>query len=209
MMRPYVVCQGDYLAKIAYAQGFDAEEVWGHARNEELRRLRDPDVLYPGDVLRVPVEPPAGRPLQIGQANAFVADVPERSVTLVLRRDDDGKALANEPYVVEGLGKEIAGTTDVDGVVRLDVPVVIDHVELLLFRRGLRIPVLVGHIDPISTPSGQRGRLENLGFGGDALVGEEDALRRAILDFQTSQGLAATGVADADTLRALAAAHGV
>lgn len=56
------------------------------------------------------------------------------------------------------------GTSDGQGVVRIKVPVHITEVQLLLPGQGIRIPVRVGHLDPIETNSGQKGRLTNLGY---------------------------------------------
>ncbi len=48
-MRPYVVRQGDYLVKLAFVHGFDAEEVWNDPKNEEIRgRRADHNILAPG-----------------------------------------------------------------------------------------------------------------------------------------------------------------
>lgn len=56
-MVPYVVRQGDYLLKLAQRYGFDAEEVWSHPRNEDLRKLRkDHHILAPGDIVYLPVK---------------------------------------------------------------------------------------------------------------------------------------------------------
>ena len=40
-MKPYVVKQGDYLLKIAHLAGFDADDVWGHAKNADLKKTAD------------------------------------------------------------------------------------------------------------------------------------------------------------------------
>jgi hypothetical protein len=64
-MYPYVIKQGDYLAKIAHRFGFDAIAVWNDETNATLRTVRpNPNILYPGDVLYVPgpsARPPAPR----------------------------------------------------------------------------------------------------------------------------------------------------
>ncbi|MBL8739521.1 MAG: LysM peptidoglycan-binding domain-containing protein [Myxococcales bacterium] len=60
----YIVKSGDWLAKIAEDHGSTVSEIWNHPENAEHRAKRgSPDVLYPGDVLRIPVaaggaEPP-------------------------------------------------------------------------------------------------------------------------------------------------------
>ncbi len=59
-MKPYIVRQGDFLMKIAHAQGFDADVVWSDPKNEGLERTRDPNLLHPGDLLWVPESAPEG-----------------------------------------------------------------------------------------------------------------------------------------------------
>lgn len=50
-MTPYIVQQGDYLAKLAFVHGFEPDEVWNDPKNADLKKLRpDPNVLAPGDV---------------------------------------------------------------------------------------------------------------------------------------------------------------
>ena len=73
MGTPYVVQEGDYLAKIARDQGYDSwEDIYYHPDNAEFRRRRpDPNRIYPGDVIilpdrdpepEVPPEPPPETP---------------------------------------------------------------------------------------------------------------------------------------------------
>lgn len=211
---PYVVRQGDYLAKLAARMGFDAEKVWNDPKNKALHDTRDPDILSPGDVLFVPDTPPPGAPLQLQAQNAFVAEIPTVAVTLALR--EEGEALANEPYVVEGLGEPLTGNTGADGSVTLHVPVDVKGVRIVLPGRKLAYPVLIGHLDPVETASGVRGRLANLGFydvdrPADMPVDDGyDAarLRAATLTFQLANGLELTGAVDAETRAKLVAAHG-
>lgn len=60
----YVAKCGDWLAKIAEEHSSTVSEIWSHPENAEHRAKRgSPDVLYPGDVLRIPVaDPPAVEP---------------------------------------------------------------------------------------------------------------------------------------------------
>lgn len=63
----YLVKAVDWLAKIAEDHGSTVSAIWNHPDNAEHRAKRgSPDVLYPGDVLHIPVaaplEPPVGPP---------------------------------------------------------------------------------------------------------------------------------------------------
>ena len=221
-MKPYVVQPGDYLAKIANALRFVAEDVWKHPKNAALATIRSPNVLNPGDVLYVPDVTPTPLPLKRGQSNTYVSEVPEVELVFTLRLVD-GTVLRNEPYVVEGLAAEYSSKSKDDGVVSFSVPIEVTQVHLLLFDRTLRIPILVGHLDPVETLSGQRARLENLGFhaalttlaadeaheSGDAAgPGEAEAVARGLSAFQFAKQLPVTGLPDKATLAALLAAHG-
>jgi hypothetical protein len=79
-VQPYVIRQGDFLLKLGFELGFDADTVWQDPSNADLRALRpDPNILFPGDVLYVsdpPTQPTAGASLTPGSTNTFVSDTP-------------------------------------------------------------------------------------------------------------------------------------
>ena len=52
----HVVAQGEYLSLIAARFGFrDPRVIWNHPDNAALReRRKNPNVLFPGDVLTIP-----------------------------------------------------------------------------------------------------------------------------------------------------------
>jgi LysM repeat protein len=54
-MPEYKVKQGDCLSSIAERYGLFWEKVWNHPKNAKLKEKRkDPNILYPGDVVFVP-----------------------------------------------------------------------------------------------------------------------------------------------------------
>ena len=200
-MKPYVVRQGDYLAKIAHRFGFSENDVWTHPANAELADRRDPNLLCPGDILFVPEAPTASIALSTGQRNVFMGRVPRVEVKLLLERD--GQPLCNEPYAVEGLDVPCEGNSDGKGRIVLDLPVTVSSVRLLLPKRGTSSMLLVGHLDPIETDSGLEGRLNNLGYHGNLESGVSNALQ----SFQEDNGLDPSGLPDQKTRDALLAAH--
>jgi hypothetical protein len=231
-MRPHVVRQGEYVTQLAARLGFDADEVWHHSANAELRERRPQrDVLAPGDVLRVPDQPGNRRPsFASGGTRRYRARVPVVTVRLVL---DDGRGpIGDEPYEVHGLpGREpVRGTTGSDGVVRVDVPVHVSRVDLVLVRLAQTFPLLVGHLDPPDESTGLRSRLRGLGHllpsPSEVLPhplllehgtgeGEPERIRRALEAFRRGEGhepSEAHGTSDADDARvtrdALVARHG-
>lgn len=212
--RPYVIRQGDYLTQLAHRMGFDADAVWGLEENRELREVRpDREILHPGDVLRVPVAPPAdGLALSPHTTNRYKARVPTVEIKLALR-DAGAGALANKAFRVMGVGaRPREGSTDGEGIARFDVPVHVRSVRLVMVETGREYEVLVGDLDPHDEASGVRKRLAHLGYislhetepEGEA----EGPLRWALRAFQAARGIPVTGDADQATLDALRSAHG-
>jgi hypothetical protein len=208
VMLPYVIRQGDYLKKLAFVHGFDADEVWDDPKNAELKRLRkDPDILAPGDVVHLPAAKKEGLPLQKGAANAYQVKVPRRETTL--RFAGPLGPYANEAFTVEGLGEPISGTTDAEGSLTLSIPVAAAEVQVRFDRRRKVFRLHVGHMDPISEPSGVQARLAQIGLYHGPLNGQldEDTLS-ALAVFQEKQGLPVTREPDEATLKALQEQYG-
>jgi hypothetical protein len=212
-MVAYVVRQGDYLVRLAWMHGFDAEEVWAHEKNKALADLRkDHHILAPGDVLFIPVKKKEGLPIQKGVTNKYVAKVPKVTVCVILR--EEGKPLANEPYTLEGVGEPSERQTDVDGKVSIDVPVHVREVKLVFHAKNLAFPIRIGDMDPSVESSGIRKRLQHLGYygwhladsDGDTANVEQD--RAAIQAFQRDKGLEPTGHLDHTTREAVIERHG-
>ncbi len=205
-MRPYIVRQGDYLAKIAFEQGFDADEVWKHEKNKGLKEQgRSPEILHPGDLLMIPEKDAAPTSANIQARNRYQADVAMTSIKVSLR-GDEGKPVAGAPYVVEGFGDPTPANTDGQGTISVEVPVTCKTVFVVLPEMGRRLRFDVGHLDPSAEESGARARLSQLGLL-HPLRGT-DARRDAIEHFQQRERLAVTGDLDDDTRSKLEQSHG-
>ena len=208
-MIPYVVATGDFLAALALRHGFDAEAVWSHEKNADLRALRGtPDILQAGDILCFPRAPRPGPHVQARGSNAYRVREATAPVTLSLRQ---GQALlANEPCLVHGPGAPQHLTTDGRGVLTFRAPLLIATVTLEVPRLSIVRLLRVGHLDPLASASGVRQRLRNLGFAPIdpiALQAPEE-LAAAIKRFQKAQGIRVTGQLDEATRDALLQAHG-
>jgi hypothetical protein len=205
-MIPYVVRQGDYLTRIAARRGFDAQEVWQHPRNEELRRRRpNPEVLAAGDVLYVPDAEAPRNALTIGGTNSFTTRLPTVKLELSLT-GSDGQPLANKRYWVDG---EEAGTTGGDGKVEIEVRPTQPSVALRVEGCEDIYRLRVAHLDPVDTPAGVRQRLVNLRYLPENALQitdeqQADALRR----FQERMNLAVTGEPDDATRERLVSENG-
>lgn len=206
-MRPYIIRQGDHLDSIAHSAGFDADEVWSHPRNNDLRARRpDRTLLCPGDVLFVPDRALARRSVSLGGANPYATSVP--AVRLALRLQLDDKTLADTPWRATGPAFEAEGKSTSDGVIELDVPITAREIVVNLPEQRMEWVVLVGGLDPLEESSGMRERLRNLGFLPRDGDDEGDELRAAIEAFQRSRGIEPRGEADETTRAALREAHG-
>lgn len=210
-MRPYVVRQGDYLTKLAHRFGFDATEVWNADANSALRRARvNPEILHPGDVLHIP-EPARGIGIQPGDTKRFRAQPATIPVRIRLL-DLDARPLSGKAFIVRGVGEEVRGVTDGDGVARFDAAVSARVAVIEFEETGHTWRVAIGEMDPISEPSGVAKRLRHLGFltgrdfGRGGVYG--GALSRAVAAFQIRAGLEVTGRVDEPTKDALLDAHG-
>jgi Putative peptidoglycan binding domain len=215
-MKPYIVRQGDYLARLAFVKGFDADEVWNDPKNQDLKTLRgDPNILAPGDILYLPEGKKDDLPVQQGTDNDYSAKVPR--VKLKLSFKDDQGPFAGEDYEIQDLGDPIKGTTDGGGGLVVDVPVTAHEFHVFFSARNMIYPVLVGDMDPAHEPSGVRKRLRHLGYYCDPSRAEapdspEEALvaldRLAIQAFQKDHQISPTGEIDDATRAALVDAHG-
>jgi hypothetical protein len=164
-MQPYVIKQGDYLAKLADQLGFDADTVWGDQSNAQLQQLRpNPNILFAGDVLYIPNQmgpPPAPQSLTPGTTNSFVTNA-AATVSVSITFTDPG--LASQAYSVPELPQLTGLTTDANGTATLEVPVSQDSFTIAFAAAGVTLLYQMGYLDPITTLSGIFQRLQHLGF---------------------------------------------
>lgn len=204
--KPHVVQQGEHVRKLAFRCGSTPDEVWGHAKNAELKEKRTSfDQLAPGDVIHLPADRAVGLALQQGSSNRYRATVEKVSLDLVLQAT--GRTFANEPFEVHGTGaaQPLPGTTDGAGCAHFEVPVWVREVLVKLTARGHEFPILIGDLDPVEEDSGVAQRLRQLGYL--THDGDEEALIEATSRFQCAQGMKPTGEIDQATRDALAAQH--
>jgi hypothetical protein len=151
-LQPYVVRQGDYLAKLAYRFGFDADEVWNDQRNADLRALRqNPHILWPTDILYIPDDaPPRMFALTTGSTNTFVTDVPTVDITIQFAEP----AFASQTYTIQELDQLTGLATDATGTATFSVPVTLQTATLVFTDSGATFVCKIGHLDPIETLSG-------------------------------------------------------
>jgi len=208
-MPVHEVKQGEHLYRIARLYGFtQLDAIWDHPGNAQLRQERDnPHVLYPGDLLFIPEKTEKSEPCATDRKHRFHIQGGPLRLKLMLT-DESDEPLADTRYQLRVHGEAGEGTTD--GAGRLERVIVAQAEEAVLDIHELRIPIRIGHLDPVDRFSGQSARLNNLGYdAGPVVEVDEERFRSAVEEFQCDQGVEpVTGVCDAATQRKLREVHG-
>ena len=213
-MPMYTVKPGDYLVKIARDHGIaNWRTIWDHPNNAELRQQRkSPDILLAGDAVYAPLVAVKQVGLATGQQHNLKVTAP-RPRLRVRVLDVDGKPVAEQACFLL-VDTPLPMKTDADG--RIDAPLAPDHPvegELVFPDLELRYHLMIGGLDPEDTPSGEKHRLNNLGYYAGVHDGDEpgDAddwqLRWAQEEFDRDHGVEHPAFGSFDPQR-LAEEHG-
>jgi hypothetical protein len=204
----HVVLQGEHASSIAARHGFETyEPLWAHPRNAALRRRRgSPHVLFPGDELFLPDREESAFACATEQAHRFRLQRRELALRVVLL-DEGGDPIAAAPCALEIEGRGGRAVTSAEGMV--ERPIASTDASAKLSLQDLDVAILIGHLDPVTEPSGWQARLQNLGYYDGSVGAAPDArLRLALEELQLEHGLPITGEADAATQAGLLEAHG-
>ena len=206
--KKYVVRQGDCLSSIAAQRGYFWETIWNYGANSELKNLRkDPNILYPGDVLVIPPFDPGEEPsCENEKKHVFV--VKGAPAKLHLRFLEDGQPRSNEKYVLKIDGRFENASLDDDGRIEAVIPPTARRVEIT-FEDEEPILLKLGTLDPIKEVSGVQGRLNNLGFNPGPIDNKFGPRTRfALQRFQNIHKLEITEEIDDATRNKLVEEHG-
>lgn len=244
MSTPHIVEQGEFLASIALKHGFrDWRVIWNHPDNAALKaRRKNPNVLFPGDELRIPERTAGVAAAATGRLTTFVTGTNDVLLNITFE-NTSAKPLASRSGQLTIGGRPATGplvkkgpipmNTDAKGTLPLAFRNFQDG-KLVASEGAFAFdalppapaasktppePVppafrfLVGDLDPVDTPSGQRARLNNLGYFAGFSDRDEDQLAWAVEEFQadeklTDRGLKGDRGKDRTTLNRLAQRHG-
>ena len=175
--------------------GLSWEAVWNHPDNASLRQARrNPNVLLPGDVVRVPDCKPKVFFVETGKTHTFVLSRAESSVLdLVLVQDEKPRANEDCTVIVRG-SPDVPATTDALGRLKTTIPAKTKRVTIRMSSDAFAFEIDLGHIDPIDTITGVQGRLLVLGYhcgDDDGVLGT--ATRQALFRFRKDNGLTPDG----------------
>lgn len=208
-MIKHEVQQGECLSSIAKAYGFMWKTLWDDPQNASLKQKRkDPNVLYPGDVVCVPDKDPKLESCVTERRHRFQLD--EDGCKLRVRLLYNDKPRAGEPYQLNIDGLWFNGQTDGDGWIEQPIAPDAREGKLVLPNAGEEHSLLIGHIDPITECAGIQKRLQNLGF----YIGEKaDGIRgprtaSGIRAFQRKYKLVVDGIPGPKTQAKLKEVYG-
>lgn len=219
MGKPYKVEQGDYMSKIAQKFGFsDYKEIWDHGDNAALKNKRkNPNVLLPGDTLIIPDREEKKVSASTGKRHKFQVKRSELKLRLVLE-DIYEKPIANANCELNIDGETFQMTTDGKGKIEKEIPSTAEGGFLIIKSQETALnetvlPVKIGHLDPVEEESGQKARLNNLGYFAGPFEGNDEAANQqlflsAIEEFQCDHGLTVDGNCGPRTQAKLKEVHG-
>jgi N-acetylmuramoyl-L-alanine amidase len=213
-MAIHTVRQGDYLSKITKQYGFaDWQTIWNDPQNADLKQKRkNPNVLYPGDQVVIPDKDGKQESGATGQRHRFTSKHRKLMLRLVLK-DLDFKPVANAKCVLHVDGQKFELTSQADGLVEHEIQPTAVEARLLVDAAKapitLNVPIAIGKLDPVDTPSGQKARLNNLGYFAGPLEENDDALfESAVEEFQCDHKLTVDGKCGPMTQARLKDIHG-
>jgi N-acetylmuramoyl-L-alanine amidase len=210
-MGSHVVEQGECLSSIAAAHGFDWKALWDHPNNADLKQKRkDPNILFPGDVVFVPEKKIKQEELPVGARHKFVLKGGSDVLRIKLL-DGLDQPQAHLEYELVLDGNSRMGHTNEDGELSEVIPRTVRSAKLILPGPDgpQEISVRIGTLDPADTISGAQARLTNLGFDSGAPDGiEGPKTEAAVRAFQDAFGLEPTGQLDDETMAKLKERYG-
>lgn len=201
----YEVRPGDCITSLAFERGMLPDTIWEAPENRELRELRgDPGVLLPGDVVFIPDK----RARQESRATGAKHRFRRKGIPVVVRLEflEGDEPMADLPYVLTVDGRHLEGRTDGDGILEQRIPPNAKRATLLLGEAGdqREFEVELGHLDPVCEGSGQRARLNHLGFDCGWDDSADDERRSEALAFFRQTHRSGNGADDADEQQTVA-----
>jgi len=207
------------------------QEIRQAKQDEWRQRLgkidESPFVLEPGDTIWIPPFRPKKVSIATDKRHTFRRKGLISKLVLYFKRDERPRAGLKYTLTVESELKgqqKYSGATDSAGKIEQSIPVDVVKGRLLLEREpdlrkvpegpfeGMELPkieeyeLFLGHLDPVTTDSGLRSRLVNLGFL-ESRTASDDDLAKAITQFQEYCDIRPSGKPTQQTLVKLLELH--
>lgn len=217
MASTHIVKQGECLSSIADAYGLSSWTIlYNDPHNADFKAKRpNPNLIYPGDELYIPDLTPLSESVPADGRHIFVATFPPTYLNVRVQ-DPEDRAIAQAPFELAMETLTLTGATDGDGWIRAEIPAWAQLGYLRVWpnpadsETTIGWQMKLGHLNPIETVSGVKGRLNNLGYPCGELNDEEDEIYRdAVIQFQADKGLMVDGIVGPQTRGALLDLHQV
>lgn len=204
---PYTVKQGDHISSIAHDSGFVSwKTIWDDGKNSSLKKDRNPNVLYPGDVVQIPEKQKKEESVPTTDYHTFQT-IGEPLQLKIVVLDWAGNPVVDSDVNIELSTKESQMTAG-DGSVKKSIHPAADRTGKLVVK-GHELGLKVGHLDPVEELSGQVWRLNNLGYrAGDPKDKTDPDYLSAVEEFQCDNALKVDGDCGPNTQAKLKEVHG-
>ena len=186
----------------------DWYRIWDAPQNAELRAIRDPMILAPGDNVFIPDPEPKSVSARAGSTVRYTVKRRKPVFLRLVVHGVDGKELPKGTWFTLEVGTlRIRHQLDEGGLLVVEVPY--SESRATLYIDNYEYELDLGHLDPIETVRGWWARLVALGFLADApqTIPSENAIR-AVLHFQLHYKLKADGIVGPETTRKLKQVYG-
>ncbi len=215
----HTVAQGEHLSSIAKKYGFSSyKTIWDHSQNAELKNKRqNPNVIFPGDRLFIPDREEKTESRNTEKKHRFELKREKLKLRLVLE-DLYEKPIANAKCELHVEGEQFKLTTDGQGKIERDIKPTDERVFLIIQDtqtpiNEIVIPIKIGHLDPVDEVSGQKARLNNLGYFAGPVEGKTEDENKALFlsaieEFQCDHELLVDGKCGPATQAKLKQVHG-
>jgi hypothetical protein len=200
MATTHIVDEGEHLSGIAADNGFsDFHTIWDHPQNADLKAIRDPHVLFPGDELFIPDPKTKTENGATGKVHQF--ELSTAPLFLRLRvQDMDARPIIETPCDLHVERNQAASkNTDDTGIVspeeqidpKAGVGELVVHLQRAPVNGGdpppeqtLKFDLRIGQLNPETKLSGQQARLNNLGYFAGFMLDDLEQLLWAAEEFE-------------------------
>jgi Putative peptidoglycan binding domain len=215
MSTTHTVLQGECLSSIAHDFGFgDWHVIYDHPQNASFKTKRpNPNLIYPGDELFIPDLTPRDDSCQTDMNHRFQLIAQPTYLNLRIQ-DPADKPIAGAKYVLTLDKLNLHGKTDGDGWIKHKIPPISEYGTLQVWpnpadhQTFFKWNLKLGHLDPLETTSGIKGRLNNLGYDcGEVDSTEDELYDQAVRQFQQDHNLEVDGIVGPQTRNKLKQEH--
>lgn len=207
------------MSGIAKKYGFSSyKTIWDHGQNAELKKKRqNPNVIFPGDELFIPDKGEKEESRETEEKHRFELKTEKLKLRLVLE-DMYEKPIANAKCELRVENEQFKLTTDGKGKIEKEIKPDA-KLALLIIKdaqtpiNDIEIPIKIGHLDPVDEVSGQKARLNSLGYFAGPFEGKNEEENKAMFlsaveEFQCDHGLVVDGKCGPSTQAKLKQVHG-